>query len=809
MRYCAVKMDVISTRSWTVCTVVSHAYLVRLLSARILYSALDKTDPAEEWLNLTKFFSKTGNIIAQAGRHDAALGYINQGLDAFDQAVKAGAPDHLSTPIVFSALCWKAESLWNLSRADEVKAVVARLRELLPVVPQETKFLAGLCYNLAVHLHNKVHYTGAAYWFQQALDVYKMAPDKPTDDIARTLRFLAATMVANNQHDQAAELAKQSLALDDSASTRYVLLKALVGLGDGDSARSIVLGLLDADIQPNIATAVIQVVSDGGPGLADLASAALARAVAKFPADPLVAAAQVTHLEKTLDGSTEPTPQATAIVEGLVEQHKDKVRVPPTVRPHLHAIIWNIAVGCRDRGATEQAVKWAEWASMFAPTDAPTRAKGLLLLADCLADTKAYDQALTRAEEAARIDFTVHSAYTVYRVLLLTDRPNAAVTALGRLQQAGGFEPGFLAVCAQDAYQLNVPAAAAAALEALAAVDAGAAVHVLPNLVKLAAVADPVDYGLLEKYLVMAYKAMADGGAKEKEDHEFYRRVAWNNAVDAQKAGAAPRAAALFVVCAELSTLDPDADSGEVLLARLRTLLMACGVIFSLDTDAAAQVDPGLADRAVAITRQTFDTAASSAPKRVSLSMVSTYHVAMFRSAMMAGPEAVSGAITSAATTRQDMAPCPVEVLALIANDCHAAGLHTQCVEACEALLARPAADTKFLVSRAVRMVVTSMVAAQASRAALIPVYKKALDVIKADSMHYIPIERYWVLSSCWNAGVDAHRIGDFSNSEQFFAVCVSLLDHVDQENCSEKVRAEIKRSYTGVLNMVDSDVTM
>ncbi|KAG9392143.1 hypothetical protein J8273_5122 [Carpediemonas membranifera] len=774
---------------------------LRILSARLLHSALQPSDPAEEWLNLTKFYGKIGHFVAQSGNHDAALQHLSVALETFETAAQHGAPERAATNALFSTLCWRAESLWRLDRMSEVKPVVARLRELLPIIPQETAFLGGLCYNLAVFLHNKTDFGQASFWFNESLSIYRLDQQAHSAHIARTLRFLAASLVAHGAADKAVEAARQSLAVEDAPSTRFVLLKALVAAGDVESAKTVMDQLIAPGAATNVAMAALQVVADAG--LSDVSQHGLARATELFPGDPLVIAAQIRQLELLLSSEADPPPAATTLASTLVAMH-DKTRLSLTIRPHVHAILWNTALAARGRGSTSVARTWAEWAERFAATDAASRARALLLVADCMAEDRALDAALTKAQEAAKVHFSIHAAYTVFRILLAMERPSAATAALSELQQSEGFEPGFLAVCAQDAYEKGLAATATAALEALAKLDPAAGAHVLPNLVKLAALAEPPDLDLLAKYLAMAVSQVRSG-AIGAEDGEFFRRVAWNNALEAAKAGKRAAAATLLVASAELAALDPDGDTGDVLASRVRALLMAAGAAYG-------EGGPALEGEAAAKTMELLTAAYSRAvevmPLRLSLSMVSTYHVSCFQHAMATDRERVEAVIAQAAAQVPDVAPCPSEVLALIANDCFTAGLFGQCVVACKALIARPPAETRFLLPRAVRMAIEAMEAMHVSRRELLPLYTEAASLIQSAGTHYIPIERYWVLVSCWNNAVDAHRMSEIELAEKLMAAAVGLLDTVDNEMCPEQRRRELKAAYDNVLQAV-SDIAM
>ncbi|XP_050983537.1 testis-expressed protein 11 isoform X2 [Labeo rohita] len=490
---------------------------------------------------------------------------------------------------------------------QEAVSCIQRCKEMLLRLPKETGYLSLLCYNFGTETYSRGKHEESTFWLSQSYDIGKMnVKYSPGSEMqAKVLRLLAkvylewdcqkylekalhAVSLANKEHMQLSGL--------------YLKISILVKSHSPDDAvKSGLSELLNSEVPLEVCLNIVKLLVEENREA--LAFDFLKRVCQHFESSPDLGSALLMHIELLLQRDKELL--AKQKIEDAITGHYTGKQLAPQTLSSLHLLLWDRASKNFEAKNYSEALQWYNYSLSFyrAGELDQNLAKLQRNRASCFLHLQQLEKAKEAIEAAARVDPTnIFTQFNIYKIAVLENNAEKAAVALReigalaqnpvtseeRLLVTENAAANLLSLAAQIALEHEQQETAIKALESLCehSQDVAQILTALRCLVRLVLSAMEntskenrnADLDVLLSYLKTALQKLSQtshihghGAQQHSEDANWFRRIAWNSALQCEHSHVRMRD--FFLLSFQLSQLcTPDRG---VLMGQKTCLLMA------------------------------------------------------------------------------------------------------------------------------------------------------------------------------------------------------------------------------------------
>ncbi|XP_073676632.1 testis-expressed protein 11 [Garra rufa] len=510
-------------------------------------------------------------------------------------------------------LSYQAESAVSQGQHQEAVSCIQRCKEMLLRLPKETGYLSLLCYNFGIDTSSQGKHEESTFWLSQSYDIGKMnVKYSPGSEMqAKVLRLLAkvylewdcqkylekalhAVSLANKEHMQLSGL--------------YLKIHILVkSQSPDDAVKSGLSELINSEVSLEVCLSIVKLLVEENREV--LAFDFLKRVCQHFESSPDLGSALLMHIELLLQRDKELL--AKQKIEDAITGHYTGKHLAPQTLSSLHLLLWSRASKNFEAKNYSEALQWYNYSLSFyrAGELDHNLAKLHRNRSSCFLHLQQLEKAKEAIEAAARIDPTnICTQFNIYKIAVLENNAEKAVVALreigalaqnpvtseDRLLVTENVAANLLSLAAQIALEHEQQETAIKALESLCehSQDVAQILSALRCLVRLGHSTMEItsdengnaNLDILLSYLKTALQKLSQtshiyghGAQQHSEDASWFRRVAWNAALQCEHSPVRMRD--FFLLSFQLSQLCAS-DLG-VLMGQKTCLLMA--VVASLE----------------------------------------------------------------------------------------------------------------------------------------------------------------------------------------------------------------------------------
>lgn len=354
-----------------------------------------------------------------------------------------------------------SQILYNAGGDHKTTALVfaKRAKELLSAIPENSADLGLLCYNCGVREHKGKQLENCIAWVQLSVDSFDRVQN--VQNLCRSLRLLAASLMDNRQLDQAKKAVQLALELDHGTAHTLAMMCRIHVVADEIPMLEAALGrLLQA---PDLTlTAAVDLCQDlRTKGSLNLCGWAMRQLAERFSHDPSLGLLFVEQLRLAVQTDLE---SALLLMNSFAtKHHAGEVRLSAPVCSEMVRICFDIGVKHR-----ESAAAWIGLAASLAGSSSlenDGRAQLHRLLASIHLEANEMMPALSNARNAVQL--CPHAAsghYLLTRCLMFKDAKETSAS-LAQLSSCKDFTPGMMFNLASIAQSLGLSLVMIEALE--------------------------------------------------------------------------------------------------------------------------------------------------------------------------------------------------------------------------------------------------------------------------------------------------------------------------------------------------------
>ncbi|XP_022089919.1 testis-expressed protein 11-like isoform X2 [Acanthaster planci] len=339
---------------------------------------------------------------------------------------------------VFKIYVTKAES--SVMQDDHAVGLewIQKAKELLPQIPNESSYLALLCYNFGCDSVDKKHYKATIAWLRESLELGKGEHPIESEFQARTLRLLASTYL-DWDPEQYGQKALNAVGLANAEHSHpsglHLKIKILLCVNGSDNRiRGAVDDLIShADLSVNLAVHTVKMLAQHDK--LDISLYSCQKMASCFSSHSDIGRVYLQHLELLL--SNKKISEAKTFVEECITDHSSVFDVDINNQRHFHSVLWDQAASAYDVDDNAEALAWYN-CSLTLLTRSDPKHESLAKLqrnrASCYLNLQQLDKALEAVKEAEKLDPTSpFTWYILYKVALWQANEEEATQAIQRL----------------------------------------------------------------------------------------------------------------------------------------------------------------------------------------------------------------------------------------------------------------------------------------------------------------------------------------------------------------------------------------
>ncbi|XP_043113113.1 testis-expressed protein 11 [Puntigrus tetrazona] len=587
---------------------------VRHVACRLLYSC-GPENPSENIVRKQILMaSKTGRTWLDCKRPKVADDFLSLAVNSLETlysrlASHGDFAEDMNTPKgdvekdLLRVLSYKAESAVSQEQHQEAVSNVQRCKEMLLRLPKETGYLSLTCYNFGIETYSQGKHEESTFWLSQSYDIGKMSVKySPGSEMqAKVLRLLAkvylewdcqkylekalhAVCLANKEHMHLSGL--------------HLKIRILIKSHSSDEAiKSGLLELLDCEVPLEVCLSTVKLLM--GENREALAFDFLKRVCLHFDSSPELGSALLMHIELLLQQGKDLL--AKQKIEDAITGHYTGKQLEPQTLSSLHLLLWDRASKNFEAKNYSEALEWYNYSLSFYRADELDQnlAKLQRNRSTCFLHLRQLEKAKDAAEKAARIDpCNIFTQFNIYKIAVLENDAEKAAVALreigalaqnpvpseDRLLVTENAAANLLSLAAHIALEHEQQETAIRALESVCehSQDVPQILTALRCLVRLVLTTmeniseetRSPNSDILLSYLKKALEKLSQisqGAQQHSEDANWFRRIAWNSALQCEHSPVRMRD--FFLLSFQLSQLCA-ADRG-VLMGQKTCLLMA------------------------------------------------------------------------------------------------------------------------------------------------------------------------------------------------------------------------------------------
>ncbi|TRY97965.1 hypothetical protein DNTS_000294 [Danionella cerebrum] len=536
--------------------------------ACILLSSFGPANPSESIVRkLILMGIKTGRTWLDCKQTQLADPFLSMALSSLEilygKLTSHGNPDDINTPKgdiekdLLRVLSYQAESAVSQEQHQVAVSCMQRCKEILLRLPKETGYLSLICYNFGVDTRNQGKHEESIFWLSQSYDIGKMnVKFSPGSEMqAKVLRLLATVYL---EWDSRVYLEKAlhavSLANKEHMQVSGLFLKVciLVKGGSSDSSvKSALAELLDCEVALEVEVVGFDF---------------LKRVCQRFESSPNLGSALLMHIELLLQRNKELLAKQ-KIEDAITGHYAGKQLSAPTLTS-LHILLWDRASKNVEAKNFSEALQWYDYSLSFYKAGEldPNLAKLQRNRSSCFLNLHQLEKAKEAVEEAARIDpSNIFTQFNIFRFAVLENNAEKAGEALReiatmaealmssdeRVLVTENAAANLLGLAAQIALEHEQQETAIKALESLCehSQDVAQILNALRCLVRLVLSTMEnsneelrnASLDMLLSYLKTALQNLSKvkhihcpGTEQQSEDANWFRRIAWNSALQCE-----------------------------------------------------------------------------------------------------------------------------------------------------------------------------------------------------------------------------------------------------------------------------------
>ncbi|XP_032745282.1 testis-expressed protein 11 [Rattus rattus] len=339
---------------------------------------------------------------------------------------------------IFHVLSYQAESAVAQGDFKKASICVLRCKDMLIRIPEMTKYLHVLCYNLGVESSNQNKYRESSFWLSQSYDIGKMGQDSVEPEmLAKALRLLAtiylncddeayynkaliAVIVANKEHlDPAGLFLKMRILIKGKAFNEELLeaAKEVLYLAMPlEFCLSIIQFLID-NKRDSVGFCFLKIIADHFKLLEHR------KRILLFYIDMLLQVDQDVIAEEK--------------IKEILIAHQTRSRLTRALVNWLHNILWGKATRCVKVQNYADALRWYSYSLKLYECDQADMdlVKLKRNMVSCYLALKQLDKAKEALAEAEQQDPTnIFTQYYIFKIAILDGEAYRALQIVSALK---------------------------------------------------------------------------------------------------------------------------------------------------------------------------------------------------------------------------------------------------------------------------------------------------------------------------------------------------------------------------------------
>ncbi|XP_042594370.1 testis-expressed protein 11 isoform X1 [Cyprinus carpio] len=588
---------------------------VRHVACRLLYLC-GPENPSENIVRKQILMaSKTGRTWLDCKRPKVADDFLNLAVNSLETLYSrltshGDCAEDINTPKgdiekdLLRVLSYQAESAVSQEQHQEAVSCIQRCKEMLLRLPKETGYLSLICYNFGVDTYSQGKHEESTFWLSQSYDIGKMnVKYSPGSEMqAKVLRLLAKVYL-DWDCQKYLEKALHAVSLANKENMQlsglYLKIQILIKSCSPDEAiKSGLSELLDCEVPLEVCLSTVKLLVEENREA--LAFDFLKRVCQHFESSPELGSALLMHIELLLQRDKELL--AKQKIEDAITGHYTGKQLAPQTLSSLHLLLWDRASKNFEAKNYSEALEWYNYSLSFyrAGELDQNLAKLQRNRSTCFLHLHQLEKAKEAVEKAARIDpNNIFTQFNIYKFAVLENNAEKAAAALreicalaqnpvtseDRLLVTENAAANLLSLAAQIALEHEQQETAIKALESLCehSQDVTQILTALRCLVRLVLTTMEniseenrnANLDILLSYLKTALEKFSQihghGAQQHSEDANWFRRIAWNSALQCEHSPVRMRD--FFLLSFQLSQLC--APDRGVLMGQKTCLLMA------------------------------------------------------------------------------------------------------------------------------------------------------------------------------------------------------------------------------------------